>query len=374
MKINEYLPMELKERDYWLGFNIFPGIGSKRFFHLLAFFGSAKKAWLAKEKELNKTSLPEKIIGSFLDFRGQIDLSNEIVKLQKRRIRFLILQDDEYPKNLKKIPSPPPVIYIKGRLLPEDEFSIAVIGSRKITPYGREVAEKMTAGLAGYNYTIVSGLARGIDAVAHRTALACKARTIAVLGSGLDNIYPPEHRNLAEKICAADSGALISELGLGVKSLPGHFPLRNRIISGLALGVVVCEAALESGTKITSQYCLKQGRKLFAVPGPITSSLSEGPLDLIKKGANLAASAEDVVKVIGRKNYFRPGKARLKQTINFSHPDEEKIFQLLLEGGKHIDEIVKKAGFTSSQALSYLTALELQGMVKNIGQGNYILA
>ena len=198
--------MKLKERHYWLGFNVFPGIGPKRLYHLLKIFGSAKKAWHASEVKLRQTKIPKNLIKNFIQFRDELDFSSLIFRLNKNLIRFIIVEDEEYPKNLKKIESPPPLLYIKGRILPQDSLSIAVIGTRKITSYGREVTEKLTAGLSAYGFTIVSGLARGVDSVAHRVALGNKARTLAVLGSGLDRIYPPEHKSLAEEIINQNLG------------------------------------------------------------------------------------------------------------------------------------------------------------------------
>ncbi len=371
--------MKLDERHYWLGFNIFHGIGAKRFYHLLKIFGSAKKAWQVSESKLKQTKIPFAILENFLKFRETIDFNSALVRLEKNLIRFIIVDDEEYPKNLKKIDSPPPLIYIKGRILPQDALSIAVIGTRKITPYGREVTERLVKGLTAYGFTIISGLARGVDSIAHRLALGNGGRTIAVLGSGLDEIYPPEHKALAEKIINLGLGAVISCLGLGEPPLKGNFPSRNRIISGLSLGVLVTEGATVSGTKITSQFCLEQKRKLLAVPGPITSSFSEGPADLIKIGAKLITKVEDILEEIpakgrsafGRKITDRPKLSKIKK---FKDKQEERIWQLLTDGGKHIDEIVQQIQLDPGQTLSYLTQMELNGMVKNIGQGNYILA
>jgi DNA processing protein len=383
--------MELKERHYWLGFNIFPGIGPKRFYHLLKVFGSAKKAWLASREKLQQTNIPKSLIENFLEFREKLNFSQVILRLEKGLIRFIIIEDEEYPKNLKKIESPPPLLYIKGEILPQDSLSIAVIGTRKITPYGREATEKLVAGLTAHNFTIVSGLARGVDSIAHRAALANQGRTLAVLGSGLDRIYPPENKALVEKIINLDLGAVISELPSGTAPLKGHFPSRNRLIAGLSLGVLVTEGASVSGTKITSNFCLEQKRKLLAVPGPITSSFSEGPADLIKIGAKLVTKVEDIVEEITITQPRLPagkagswpsyGKSKSGGRLNkreiklrFNNREEERIWQLLTSGGKHVDEIVREAQLSSAEVLSLLTAMELAGMVKNIGQGNYILA
>ncbi len=365
--------MKLLEKHYWLGFNVFPGIGPKRFHHLLQVFGSAKLAWQAKKDKLLQTQIPQKILQNFFEFRQTWDFSSYLLRLEKELIKFFIIEDKKYPKNLQKIDFPPPLIYVKGKILPEDSLSIAVIGSRKITAYGREVTERLVQDLSSAGLTIVSGLARGVDSVAHRVALGNQGRTLAVIGSGLDNIYPIEHRALAEKIVSQNLGAVISELALGLPPLKGHFPSRNRIISGLSLGVLVTEGAIVSGTKITANYCLEQKRKLFAIPGPITSPLSEGPADLIKKGASLVTKAADILEKIQIKKHPKKSKA-INEQMSFKNDQEKELFQLLSNGGKHIDEIVRMTQLDSSKALSLLTEMELEGKVKNIGGGHYILA
>jgi DNA processing protein len=286
--------MKLEERHFWLGFNVFEGIGPKRFYHLQKTFGSAKKAWQAPKDKLRKTKIPKNILENFFVFRENFDFSKVILRLERCLIRFIIIDDKEYPKNLKKIDAPPPLLYIKGRLLPEDGLSIAVIGTRKMTNYMRRTTEEMVRGLVGAGLTIVSGLARGIDGMAHRVALGNGGRTIAVLGSGLNNIYPPEHRALAEKIYGLDRGAVISEFRPGELPLKGNFPSRNRLISGLSLGVLATGEA-SSGTKITSRFCLKQKRKLFITPG-INSEMGAWA----QKGAKLVYKVDDVLEELDK--------------------------------------------------------------------------
>lgn len=373
--------MKLHERDYWLGFNIFPGIGPKRFYYLLKKFGSASKAWQASGDQLKETNLPKDIVQKFLEFRKNFVLTSEVLRLEKYLIKFLIIDDEEYPNNLKKIDTAPPLIYIKGRILPQDSLSIAVVGTRKITAYGREVTEKLVRGLTAFGITIVSGLARGVDSVAHRVALGNAGRTLAVLGSGLDRIYPPENKVLAEKIVSEDQGAIISELALGTPPFKGHFPSRNRLISGLSLGVLVTEGASNSGTKITSQYCLEQKRKLMAVPGPITSCFSDGPADLINQGAKLVVKAEDIIREIKISktselflNQNKIGSGQIKGAkVEFHNQEEAQIWQALTFGVKHIDELIRETQLSSDKILSLLTTLEVDGKVKNIGNGQYII-
>lgn len=374
--------MKLKERHYWLGFNIFPGIGPSRFSYLLKQFGTAKKAFNTSKENLLKTNIPYSIIDKFLEFRNKINLSSEIIRLEKSLIRFIIIEDKEYPINLKKISLPPFVLYLKGRILPQDSFSIAVVGTRKVTPYGRQATEKLVYDLANQGLTIISGLARGVDSLAHRIALGNKSRTIAVLGSGLDQIYPPEHKALADNIINSGLGAIVSQLACGFGPLKGHFPARNRIIAGLALGVLVTEGASKSGAKITCEYALEQKKPIFAVPGPITSAMSQGPADLIKNGAKLVTIVEDILGEITITNSRpRTGYSNVKtlkvgavsKNISFGNRYEEQIWQSLTEGIKHIDELIRLNKLSSGETLSCLTTMELKGMVKNIGGGNYII-
>lgn len=370
--------MDLTERDYWLAFSCFPGIGSRRFPILLKFFGGAKKAWQAKTGVWRKLGASGKLVDEFLEFRKNFDPAAAKVNLQKALVSFMTLKDDDYPKLLKEIADPPFVLYFKGNFLTQDNKALAIVGTRKITPYGREVTEKFAAVLALRGFTIVSGLARGVDSVAHRSALANGGRTIAVLGAGLDQIYPPEHKGLAEDIC--QQGALVSEYPLGIPALPTNFPLRNRIISGLSLGVLVTEGESKSGTKITAKYAAEQGREVFAVPGPITSPTSSAPAELIKIGAKLASNIDDILEEIGLgglDNKFtmdsQTKDLRLRQKmIQFSSKEEEQIWQLLLTGAKHIDELVRNCGLSTAKVMSLLTLMEVSGKVKGIGNGIYM--
>lgn len=365
--------MKLIEKHYWLGFNLFNGIGPIRFNILLKNFGSAKLAWETSKDKLLETNIPSSLIEKFIIFRESIDFNTELLRLEKSLIDFVILGDKNYPINLKSITNPPPVLYIKGQILPSDNISLAIVGTRQITPYGREVTEQFTADLVARGFTIISGLARGVDSIAHRVALGNHGRTIAVLGSGLDKIYPPEHKSLADQIISTGSGALISQLPLGVQPLKGNFPSRNRIIAGLALGTLVTEGASKSGAKITCEYCLKQQRPVFAVPGPITSVFSEGPADLIKQGAELVTKVEDILEKLKVSNVSKTTEISKVKILKFKNKEEERIWQLLSLGGKHIDIIIRETGLPSSQILSTLTSMELVGMVKNIGCGNYII-
>lgn len=291
--------MDFEEKKYWVAFSFFAEIGPVRFKLLKDYFGSAKSAYSAPEKQLRETGLPEKIIRNFLNFRQSFDFSSSLLRLGQLGIAVLTYDEESYPKLLKNIEDKPIVIYTKTKK--ENDFAIfnqkaiAVVGTRKITPYGKQATEMVTKGLVDRGLVIVSGLARGVDRVAHETTINSKGLTVAVLGCGLETVYPPEHKGLAEKIIES-GGMLVSEFPLGTPMAAKNFPLRNRIISGLSLGVVVTEAAEKSGSLITASCAAEQGREVFAVPGPINSPLSQGTAQLIKKGAKLVNCINDIIE------------------------------------------------------------------------------
>jgi DNA processing protein len=292
--------MDLLERKAWIAFNACPGIGPVRFKLLFDYFGSAKRAFNAPEKSLREIGLGEKLVQNFLSFRKSFDNDSYFLRLERLGINVLFAGEENYPKLLKEIEGRPPVLYVKVRQIrPAGQIfqkkAVAVVGTRKVTSYGRQVTEVIVKGLVASGLVVVSGLARGVDGVAHQATINNGGITIAVLGSGLDLIYPPEHKKLAEKIVES-GGAIVSEFPLGAQTVPGNFPARNRIISGLSLGVVITEAAENSGSLITASCAADQGREVFAVPGPITSPLAAGTAELIKKGAKLVSGVEDILE------------------------------------------------------------------------------
>lgn len=358
----------MEEKFYYLAFNVFnSGIGPARFKLLVDYFGSAEKAYKAPEKELRAISLPEKILLAFLEFRKKFDPEKYLTELAKKEISFLTIKEKDYPESLKQISDPPFILYVKGKILPEDNLSIAVVGTRKITGYGRQVTEKIAGDLSVNGLTIVSGLARGVDTVAHTSALQYGGRTIAVLGCGIDIIYPAENVRLYHEI-ADGHGAVLSEFPLGMITGRGTFPARNRIISGLSLGVVVTEGAEDSGSLITASYAAEQGREVFAVPGPITSSLSKGPADLIKKGAKLVYEVKDILEELNLKQKTLAVKAR---EIIPENKDERIILEFLKNESLHIDELAKKSGMEIAKLTGLLTMMEIKGKVRNLGNMNY---
>src|SRR3990167_2548113 len=257
-----------KELAYWVATSAIPGVGTATFNYLLKRFKTLKAFWQAYDEQIRKLKVDAKTRDSILQFRAKVDPKVYLEKVYEVGIKVVSVVDRSYSANLRQISDAPPVLYYKGTFLPSDDLAIAVVGSRAATIYGRQVTEKLVSSLVMSNLVIVSGLARGIDAIAHRAALDAGGRTIAVLGSGVDTIYPPENRKLSEEI--VENGAIVSEFPLGFPSVPSNFPARNRIISGLSLGVLVTEGAIDSGSMITAGQAAEQGREVFAVPGPIT--------------------------------------------------------------------------------------------------------
>lgn len=295
--------MDFKEKQYWVAFSTFEGIGPMRFKLLLDYFGSAKAAYNADRKQLMTIGLGQKLIEEFIDFRNKFNFDSYFFRLKKKGIEVVCAEEQSYPETLKEIYDTPPVMYVKIKeagLISKifSQKTIAVIGTRKMTNYGKEVTEKITSQLVKKGFVVVSGLARGVDRVAHETAIKNRGITVAVFGTGLESVYPPEHKALAAKIVES-GGALISEFPLYAKITKANFIVRDRIISGLSLGVVVTEAAERSGAMVTARFAAEQGREVFAVPGPITSVTSNGTAELIKKGAKLVYNVQDILDEIG---------------------------------------------------------------------------
>lgn len=299
------------------------------------------------------------------------DKIDSIIKLcEKREIKIYSFNDEEYPKLLKEIHDPPAVLFCKGEIKPEDHLGLAIVGSRKMSEYGRRVTERLASELASCGITIVSGLARGIDSVAHTGALSQGGRTLAILGSGISYIYPPENKALAEKIIK--NGAILSEFYPDETPRRENFPKRNRIISGVSVGTIVTEATINSGALITASFALEQGREVFAVPGNITSKNSEGTNYLIQKGAKLVTKIEDILEEIGQ---FIPS---LKKSPDISETqlidkldDDEKIVFNILDEPVYLDEIVLLTGMNTAKILEILLKLEINGLINKI-EGKYV--
>ncbi|GAB4566451.1 MAG: DNA-processing protein DprA [Anaerolineae bacterium] len=357
----------MSDLAYWIGFNRVHGIGPRRLRLLLDYFGSIEQAWQAPSDALMRAGLDRRSLSNLLETRSTISLEDELARVERAGVRVLTWESPDYPRNLRPLEDAPPVLYVLGELLPRDEWAVAIVGTRRATPYGREAARRLAGDLAERGVTVVSGLARGIDAVAHQAALDAGGRTLAVLGSGVDVIYPPEHRKLARAIRQA--GALISEYPLGTEPESGNFPPRNRIISGLSRGVIVVEAGIKSGALITARYAAEQGRDVFAVPGNIFQRGSSGTNKLIQDGAQVALSAEDVLSALQMEQVGAHTAAR---ELLPADPVEEALLAHLSDEPLHIDELARRAELPVSEVASRLTLMELKGLVRHMGGMNYV--
>lgn len=362
--------MEAYEIRDWIGLSLVPGVGPKRFLSLLNHFGSPRGVFAASLKELEQIpDIGEMTAQSIKTFNSWEEAEKQSSRVGKNGIRFITLKSDEYPPGLKNIYDPPPYLFVKGEIKYEDSKALAIVGTRQPSPYGRLIAEKITCELAGKGITIVSGFARGVDSLSHHFALESNGRTIAVFGSGLDVIYPPENGKLGERI--EKNGALISEFLLGTEPEGNNFPKRNRLISGLSLGVIIIEAGIKSGALLTAQLALEQGREVFAIPGNISSKGSQGTNWLIKNGATLVTRAEDVLEEL--KNVFsQEAEEQIKEVRFALSEQEQKVYQLLSTEPAHIDLIARESQLTTPQALSLLLNLELKGAVKQLSGKNFI--
>lgn len=361
----------MKNLPYLLALHSIDGLGPIRLKKIIDYFKDPKLAWEAKERTLISLGIPTLVVEVLAKKRLDFDPFKYIEEIEKEAIKILTIFDDSYPQRLKTIYDPPVVIYYQGEILDQDRKALAVVGTRKMTGYGREVTRRFTTELVQKSLTIVSGLARGIDTIAHQTALEVGGRTIAVLGGGLNKIFPPENTGLVERIID-QHGAVLSEYPPDYPALAGNFPSRNRIIAGLSMGVLVTEAAEDSGSLITAKLALDEGREIFAVPGPVTSALSKGPADLIKEGARLAFCVEDILEELG---IDKLQSENLKAPDYLKLSDDEKLIISCLENeGKHIDEIIREVSRSSAQVSATLVKMEIMGLVKNLGGGNYIKA
>jgi DNA processing protein len=354
---------------YWIGFNRVRGIGPARLRALLDAFGSIDAAWNASEGALRDVGLDRRSIASLVEARNHLDLPTELLKLQRAGVHVLTWEDAQYPGALRTINDPPPVLYVRGQLRPEDAWAVAVVGTRTASVYGREAARTLATDLVRAGVTIVSGLARGIDAQAHRAALDAGGRTIAVLGSGVDIIYPWEHRNLAGEI--AEHGALVSEYALGTKPEASNFPPRNRIISGLSRGVIVVEAGDQSGALITADFAAEQGRDVFAVPGSIFQKGSRGTNRLIRDGAQPVLSANDVLESL---NMTDASEQVQMQMLLPTDATEAVLLEQLSDDPAHVDEVGRASGLPIATVSSTLALMELKGLVRQVGGMKYVRA
>ncbi len=353
-------------KKYWIGFNLVRGIGAVRFHQILSYFGDLSVAWHAPAEAFRQAGLPERALQNFLRMRGEIDLDQLYESIQNKNITVLTTQDEMYPRLLQEVHQPPPVLYVRGSLLPADELAVAIVGTRRVSAYGRQVAQDTAFFLAGHGLTIVSGLARGVDALAHQAALRAGGRTIAVLGSGVDVIYPPEHRKLAEEII--ENGALVSDYPLGTQPEGVNFPPRNRIISGLSLASIVVEAGERSGALITADFSIEQDRDVFAVPGNVLSPMSRGTNRLIQKGAYALVSPQDVLDVLDIERVTAHQVARQALPADTT---EAKILQVMDFEPLHVDDVCAAVNMPVDKVNAALTMMELKGLVQHVGGMRY---
>jgi len=345
------------------------GLGSSRIQQLLSRFGTLERAWKASETEILFAGLPRSVAEELLRTRRQLVPEHEAEVLRQRGVSALPLLHPDYPERLRHISSPPAVLYVRGQLLDCDVLAVAVVGTRRPTRYGQEATRRIVSGLAASGVTVVSGLALGIDAVAHEAALDAGGRTLAVLGSGVDIIYPDRHRALAARV--VENGALLSEYALGTRPDARNFPPRNRIISGMCQGVLVVEAGDRSGALITMQFALEQGRDTYAVPGSIFWPMSQGTNRLIKQGeAKLVTGAEDILEEMDLQLVAAQSEVRLAMPAD---DNERRVLQSLSLEPTHVDEVSRGCGLPPAAVSSTLALLELKGLVRSVGGMHYVL-
>ncbi len=357
--------------------NMVEDIGSVRTRALLSEFGSFEKVFKASADEITRVKEIGPIIGARVPQAiKEIDLKKEMDLIKKYGIRVITFLDKDYPENLKTIYDPPVVLYVKGNILPDDKLAVAIVGSRLASFYGIQTAEKLGFELASHGITIISGLARGIDSSSHKGALKAKGRTLAILGSGLANIYPEENIKLAEKI--SESGAVISEFPMETIPDRGNFPKRNRVISGLSLGVVCVEAAEKSGALITCDCALEQGREVFAVPGKVDSMTSKGTNKLIKQGAKLAQGVEDILEELNIETFHRSPNGIESRSANgkgqtlLLDKNENLVYTLLSSDPKYIDDICLESGIGLNRIAGILLNLEIKKFAKQLPGKNFV--
>lgn len=357
----------MSEREYLAAVYSFNYFGPARTKLLVSFFKSAKSVWNASKRSLIGVGIPETKAQKFIDYRKGFDIEDYFNRLKKLNISFLTYKDKDFPENLRGLSDQPLILYYKGKLLKRDKNAVAIVGSRKITSYGRDVAGKFASELATYGVTIVSGLAFGVDVAAHKACLDVGGRAIAVLASGLDSITPVSNSWLGKEIIKK-GGAIVSEYPLEHMPQKSDFPERNRIISGLSKAVLVIEGAKKSGTLHTASHAAEQGRQVFAVPGQITSLMSEAPHFLIKNGAKMATSTRDILDELDMQLKV---DHEAVEKIMPEGEDEIKILAVLEKEPLHTDEIIRLSGLDIGTVSSKLTMMEIKGVVKNLGSGVY---
>lgn len=381
---------KLEDTKFWVALSRIPLLGTKRFRRLESYFGRLENVWRASFKELKAAGIEDRSAQEIVAARNNSSPDDEMAALERAQVTAVTWNQSEYPFRLKEIADPPAVLYYKGMLLPSDDRSVAIVGTRSPTTYGREAAAALSRGLAETGLTVVSGLALGIDGVAHKTALENGGRTVAILAGGLDNVYPKEHNGLFRQI--QEQGAVVSEQPLGVRPTSRSFPRRNRLISGMSLGSVVIEAAEGSGARWTVYHALEQDREVFCVPGSIFSPASRFTNRMIQEGAKLVTGINDILEELnivevahGTKELDgRPQKSQTKAPANVpveqlpfisaddDAPEEAALLAQLADSPLHIDDIQRNSGLHITSVSGTLTMLELKGKIKQVGCMHYV--
>ncbi len=359
------------ELFYWLALYLAPGIGAVRFARLLDRFKTPQAVFQASFEELTQVPrLPSKTAAALLRFDWADDVARELKRVQRLGIKLITLNDQAYPPRLKEIYDPPPLLWINGEISEADHIAIAIVGSRGATAYGREISSRLSGDLAAAGVSVISGMALGIDSAAHQGALNAGGRTLAVLGCGVDVCYPKPNTDLFRRI--PRQGALISEFRLGTKPEPGFFPLRNRVISGLSLGVVVVEAGSRSGSLITARLALEQNREVFAVPGRVASAKTQGTHALLKQGARLVETARDILDEITPQIKVKPPVPKQKAPVHEPDGKAGRIWEALSEGALHIDKLGRMIKLKPAEMAPLLLEMELKGLIRQLPGMRYI--
>jgi DNA processing protein len=362
-----------QDKRYWVALNLVPGIGAVVFRDLLRLFEDPREVFKASERDLGSVEgVGPQLIRAIRNFSLEKRLKQELNQIAKHGVSVLSYREPEYPRNLRAIYDPPPVLYVRGSLAVDDDLAVAIVGSRMATHHGKAVTERLARDLAVQGVTVVSGMARGIDAAAHRGALLGRGRTVAVLGCGVDVTYPSESHGLMREI--VESGAVISEFPMGTRPHAFNFPRRNRIISGLSLGVIVAEATRQSGSLITANYALEQGREIFAVPGTVGFPTSQGTNRLIREGAKLVEKAEDILEEIlpqweGQKPTSRTWEDRPEPVLS---EEEQLIYRLLGTEPVHIDRLITQTHWEAGRVSRVLMNLELAGLISQLAGKQFV--
>ncbi len=379
----------MDDLKYWVALSSIPQLGAARFRRLESYFDNLEQAWLAGPNELNEAGLDSRTVQEVVAARRQLDPDEKMASLERAGVAATNWNCEEYPTRLKQISDPPPVLYCTGEITPADECSVAIVGTRRPTAYGRKAASVLSRDLASAGITVISGLALGIDGVAHRAALECGGRTIAVVAGGLDSVYPKEHASLFRQI--QERGAVVSEHPLGMRPDPRSFPRRNRLISGMTLGTLVVEAAEGSGTRWTVYQALEQNREVFCVPGDIFSPASQFTNRMIKEGAKLVADYTDILEelnlpspesseaAVGRTVAEPNGQGKLSNEMGeaeIAEMDEGEAALLRCLSAKpvHVDDLCRVSGMPIASISSMLALLEIKGFVEQVGSMHYVKA